>query len=178
MSTIADNSNTLFEWISAHNIELALFVSAVTAVISLWANCQNRKYYRESIQPQLSMKLLEYDNWLYLMIKNTGQLPAENITITLEKIINNGNTNEFLLDKLFDTSFELYPEEMVEGKVTMLDGKMSRKSFPQITIKVSYGKTGWFSKKQKYTRTVTYQGGPTDKIYANVNLDTKSLKKL
>lgn len=172
----------ILEWIAQNNATVAVLIaavsaliSAITAVIAFCSNLQNRKQYQESIQPQLSMSLVEYNSWLYLTIKNTGKLPAKNILITLDEITNNGGFDEFIPDALFSSSFELYPEEIVQGKVAMQGGDIAHAIFPQIQIGVSYT-CGTAKKIHTYSRTVTYQSAYTEKIIADVHLDTKNIE--
>lgn len=171
----------MIEWITQNDTTVAsliaatsALISAITAIIAFCANRQGRKQYQESIQPQLSMSLVNYNSWLYLMIKNTGGLPAKNIIITLDGITNNGGFDEFIPDALFSSSFELYPEEIVQGKVALQGGDISHAIFPQIQISVSYT-CGTAKKKHSYSRTVTYQSAYTEKIIADVHLDTKNI---
>ena len=80
---------------------IAAGIAAIGTVIAFWSNLQNRRQYKDSIQPQLSMSLFEVDYHLYLEIKNTGGLPANNIQIKVKKIRNNGCRDELTLDPLF-----------------------------------------------------------------------------
>lgn len=88
--------------------------------------------------------------------------------------MNNGNSNKFAPDELFSSSFELYPEEMVQGKVAMQGGDIYNEIFPQIRISVSYA-SGTTKKAHTYLRTVTYQSAYTEKIIADVHWDTKNI---
>ena len=79
-------SKPVFEFICSHIQELSLmiavisvFIAAITAVAAFMANHQNKKQYKESVQPQLSMSLVEFNSFLYLRVKNTGKLAARNI---------------------------------------------------------------------------------------------------
>lgn len=65
-----------FEFISNHIQELSLlvatisaFIAAITAIAAFMANHQSKKQYNESVQPQLSMSLIEFNSFLYLRIK-------------------------------------------------------------------------------------------------------------
>ena len=48
---------------------IAAGIAAIGTVIAFWSNLQNRRQYKDSIQPQLSMSLFEVDYHLYLEIK-------------------------------------------------------------------------------------------------------------
>lgn len=170
------------EWISANSNTLAVLVAAIsaliaaiTAIAAFCSNSQNKKQYQESIQPQLSMSLVEYNSWLYLTIKNTGKLPAKNVRVTLEKIKNNGGFNEFIPDALFSTDFELYPDESVQGKVAMQGADITHQIFPKVYLNVSY-QNNITKSAISYSRTVTYQSAYTKKIVADVNMDTRCVE--
>lgn len=172
----------MIEWISQDTNTAAVLVAvasaliaALSALLSFCANCQNRKQYQESIQPQLTMSLVEYNSWLYLKIKNTGKLPAKCIRIILEKISNNGGFDEFIPDALFNSDFELYPEEMVQGKVAIQGGDIAHAIFPQVNISVTYHSP---TKKKAchYSRIVTYQSAYAEKIVTDVHMDTSNIE--
>lgn len=168
---------SIFDTISSHIQELSLFASALSALIAaiatvaaFKANSQNKKQYNESIQPQLSMSLVEYDSLLYLRVKNTGKLAAKNLEIKVKAVRNNGNPDNACLDNLFKGEFELYPEEIVQGKVAIFGESTMQAVFPQVDISVSYSVDG--SKKAvAYDRTVTYLSGYTEKVTVDVNVD-------
>lgn len=172
---------TILGWISNNNSIIAVYIAAIsaliaaiTAIAAISSNRQNRKQYEESIQPQLSMSLLQYGTYLYLKIKNTGKLPAKNIKITLDKIVDNGGFDEFIPDALFNNEFELYPEEIVQGKVAMQGGDVAHQMFPQISITIFYSGDG--KKLYSYSRTVTYQSAYSEKIVTDVCMDTSSIE--
>lgn len=90
-------SKPFFEFISTHIQELSLLVAAIsaliaaiTAIAAFMANHQSKKQYKDSIQPQLSISLVEFNSFLYLHIKNAGQTAAKNIEIRITGIKNNG----------------------------------------------------------------------------------------
>ncbi len=172
----------MIEWINQNSNTVALFVAVISALIAalsaiaaFCANWQNRLQYKESIQPQLSMELVEYSPWLYLNIKNTGKLPAKNVRISLVSIHNNGCNNELWPDGLFNSEFELYPDESVQGKVALQGKSIEQETFPQITVNVTYN-NGTSKKLCTYSRTVTYQSSYAEKIVADVNMDTRSIE--
>lgn len=115
----------VFKQIFSSNNNIAIFISAVSAfiaaistVVSIVANRRSQKHYKESIKPQLSMKLVNFNNLLYLQVKNTGKTVARKINITPIDIINNGdNDSAPNADGLFAMQFELYPEETVQSEV-------------------------------------------------------------
>ena len=154
---------------------ISALIAALSAIVAFCANLQNRKQYEESIQPQLSMSLVEYNSYLYLKIKNTGKLPAKNVNISLISIQNNGDFNELEPDGLFDSEFELYSEESVQGRVALHGKSMVHDTFPQIEINVTYD-NGISKKRCSYLRTVTYQSAYAEKIAADVNMDIHSIE--
>lgn len=171
----------LFEFICDHIQEFSLLVAAIsaliaaiTAIAAFIANHQNKKQYKDSIQPQLSMSLVEFKSILYLRIKNSGQTAAKNIEIRIAGIKNNGSLNNLFLDDLFKGAFELYPEEVVQGKVAICGRNVAQSVFPQVDISVSYRVDG-AKKITTYKRTVTYLSAYTEKISADINLDTRQM---
>ena len=172
----------LFEFICDHIQEFSLLVAAIsaliaaiTAIAAFMANHQNKKQYKDSIQPQLSMSLVEFNSILYLRIKNSGQTAAKNIEIRITGIKNNGNSNNLYLDDLFKGTFELYPEEVVQGKVAICGRNIAQSVFPQVKVSVSYRVDG-AKKSTAYKRTVTYLSAYTEKISADINLDTRQME--
>lgn len=153
----------------------AALVSVISAIIALAANFQNKKQYLDSIQPQLSMSLEEFDHELFLRIKNTGKISAKEIFIIVHRLANNGNWNELKLDNLFLASFELYPEEIVQGKIGLTDGALGTDIFPMVEISVSY-KCGNTKRKHNYDRSVTYFRGYSKKVAADICVDTDNIE--
>lgn len=152
---------------------VAAIVAVVAVIVSVCSNTQGRHQYRESIQPQLSMSLIEQDHWLYLQIKNTGGLPVKEAIIRVNSIRNNGHCNELNLESLFGMQFELYPEENIQGQVAMFGASVADQAFPQIDIDVEY-KVSSKLKKVKYARSVTYVGYSPDNRVARAIEDTNS----
>lgn len=149
--------------IETYPATVASVVAIVAVVVAVCSNIQGRWQYRDSIQPQLSMSLIDQDYSLYLQIKNTGGLPVKEVKITVNSIRNNGDRNELHLDSLFDMHFELYPEETIRGEVAMFGTSMANHAFPQIDISVEYKVPGK-CRKVAYTRSVTYIGcGPDNR---------------
>lgn len=149
---------------------ISALIAAASAVAAFISNHQNKKQYLESIQPQLSMSLVEFNSWLYLRIKNTGRSAAKNVLISLKAIKDNGGFDELIPDSLFKKNFELYPEETVQGKVALRGGNILHTSFPSVEIDVSY-ESDVYSRKYQYARTVTFLSAYTEKISADVNFD-------
>lgn len=167
--------NLSIEMISALISAIATLIAALSAIAAFRANSQSKKQYFDSIQPQLTMSLVEYNSWLYLKIKNTGRTAAKKIQITVKSIKNNGGFDELILDDLFNSSFELYPEEIVQGKVALQGGDISHTVFPCIEMTVSY-EVGAGVPKVEYSRTVTYISAYDKKISADINFDTHNIE--
>ena len=170
LKSIFGSAANLSAFISA----LAVIVAAVSTTVAIIGNRRSQKHYKQSILPQLSMKLIEYDYKLFLYIKNTGKTAATNITIKPISIKNNGD-RELETGKLFETSFELYPEEAVQDKVAILGSNISYSAFPQITVEVTYN-TYDTKRETSYSRTITYLQAYTGKISADVKLDTENIE--
>ena len=154
---------------------LAVLIAAVSTTVAIIGNRRSQKQYKDSILPQLSMKLVDYDDTLFLYIKNTGKTAATNITIKPISIKNNGD-RELETGKLFETSFELYPEEAVQDTVAYLGSNIMYSAFPQITVKVTYN-TSDSKRETSYLRTITYLQAYSSKIAADVKMDTDSIEK-
>lgn len=135
---------------------ISTLIAAVSTVISIIANYRSQRQYKESIKPQLTMKLVDFNGFLYLQVKNTGKTVARNIDITPIKIENNGENNVSPnSDGIFSMSFELYPEEIVQSKVGPCFRTVAFSAFPQLLLSVEYSIDGT-GKKVNYNRTVTY----------------------
>lgn len=172
--------NDMLVIVEQYPATVAAIVAVVAVIVAVRSNVQSRWQYRDSIQPQLSMSLIEQDYSLYLQIKNTGGLPVKEAKITVSNIRNNGDRNELHLDSLFDMRFELYPEETIQGEVAMFGASMANHAFPQIDISVEYKVPGK-CKRVSYVRSVTYIGcGPDNRVaraVESVNSQLESVSK-
>ena len=170
----------MLQVIEQYPATVAAIVAVVAVLVAVRSNVQGRWQYRDSIQPQLSMSLIEQDYSLYLQIKNTGGLPVKEAKIAVKNIRNNGEQNELNLDALFDMQFELYPEETIQGEVALFGASLANHAFPQIDISVEYKVPGK-CRKVSYTRSVTYIGcGPENRVahaVESVNSQLKSMSK-
>lgn len=164
---------------SATSMDLPTIITAVTAIVSVIISTitliQTHRQYKDSIQPQLSMKLLEYNDFLYLQIKNTGGLAAKNIRVNVLKVENNGASNQLHLGKLFAQSFELYPEEIVQDRVASFGASIVDDAFPQIVLKAEYS-VGKRKKTIKLQRTITFVSAYAEKISADVHMNMSSME--
>lgn len=144
-------------------------------LLAFWQNHQIQIQQLESLEPVLSMKLIEINSFLFLSIENTGFVEAKNIKIDVKEIKNNANENKLLLDMLFNQSFELYPKEMVQGMIAISGRNIQDIVFPQIKVDVSYFRpdTG---RVKTYSRTVTFNNGYDQKIAADINYDNSQME--
>lgn len=171
LKSIFGSATNLSVFISA----MAVLVAAISATVAIVGNHRSQKHYKESIRPQLTMKLVDYDYELYLFVKNTGKTAVKNISITPETIENNGK-DEMHLGGLFKSTFELYPEEIVQSEIAYLGSNISFSAFPKITIGVSYTE-GDKKKIISYKRTVTYHPAYDNKVSAEVKMDTDNIER-
>lgn len=163
---------------------IASFISAISAVISavavavaLYYNHQTQKQYVESLAPQLSMRLDNYNHRIFLLIQNTGGTKATDIIIDVSSIGNNGD-GELMLDKLFSQTFELHPYETVQAMVALSgENAATGKLYPIVTVNVSYYIPGEKQgKRVKYSRTVSLSKIYDNKEHADVNMDLHEIK--
>lgn len=152
------------------------FIGTVAlGALALWQNQQINKQHIESLAPALSMRLISLGGLLYLTVENTGQSEAKEIEISFEKIVNNGERCELMLDDLFSNPFELYPKENVQGLIMASGANIGTQIFPQITVGVSYF---WphLNRRVQYNRQVIYDNGYAQRITAEINIDNRELE--
>ena len=125
----------------------AFIGTVLLGFLALWQNHQIHEQHIDSLEPNLSMNLINEDSILYLLIENTGGVAAKDIIIEVLSICNNGKNNELSLDGLFNTIFELYPNEKASGRIAISGENIITKIFPQIKIKVSYTRSDLLRKK-------------------------------
>lgn len=160
---------------------IAIIISVISAVIalvstitSIYFNCKNQKQYNSSLEPALSFKLIEYNYMLYLQIINTGRSAAHNIKIDVKKIDNNGSC-KLDLDDIFDSRFELFPDEATQGRIAFWGENVVEHTFPKVTIEVKYEEH--ITKKEiVYERNVIFSPAYIEKVYADVNMDLKHIE--
>lgn len=156
--------------------EFEAFMGTVAlATLALWQNQQIHKQHIESLAPGLSMNLIELSGLLYLTIENTGLTVAKEINISVETIENNGENSELMLDDLFSTTFELYPKEAVQGRITVAGANIATDIFPQITVTVSYL---WpqLKRREEYKRRVIYDNGYAENKSIGININNGSME--
>ncbi len=155
---------------------IATLIAAISTVVAIIANTKSNRQYKKSIEPQLSMHLVNFNNILYLQVKNTGKTVARNISLNPCCVTNNGDNDEQPReDGLFAMQFELYPDEVVQTEVCSTYDTIFTKAFPQLKLNVSYQADG-VKKKVGYQRTVTFAPAYDNKIVADVNLDLRKME--
>lgn len=155
---------------------IATLIAAVSTVVAIIANIRSNKQYKKSIEPQLSMHLVNFNNILYLQVKNTGKTVARNISLRPCCLVNNGDNDEQPSEEgLFSMKFELYPNEIVQTEVCCTYDTILTKAFPQLELNVSYQAEG-VRKQMVYQRTVTFAPAYDNKIVADVNLDLRNIE--
>lgn len=155
---------------------ISTIIASVSTIVAIYANRMNHKQYCKSIEPQLSMELVNFNNVLYLQVKNTGKSVAKSIRIIPEKLIKNGGEDSLLCQNgLFNMLFELYPDEVVQTEVGYWYNTIQCQSFPQLILSVKYSQEG-VKKPISYKRTVTFAPAYNNKILADVNVDTNNIE--
>lgn len=169
---VFDTTDKIATLISA----ISAFIASVSTVVAICANRMNHKQYCKSVEPQLSMELVNFNHVLYLQIKNTGRTVAKDIRIISEKLINNGEEDTLPCQEgLFNMFFELYPDEVVQTEVGFYNSNVLKQFCPQLIIAVSYNHEG-ARKQVSYKRTVTFAPAYNNKILADVNVDTNKIE--
>ena len=150
---------------------ISVVVSVITLITATIFNYKTRKQYLDSLKPLLSFRLIKYNRYLYLTITNTGNTEAKNVKVTIDELGNNGDSNNKNIDELFKVSFELYPNETVQGMIGYYGQNVANNVFPFIKAKIEYNNS---NKKKKifYTRIISFTTAHESKIYAEVDLDT------
>lgn len=85
---------------------IATLVSACALLSSIYFSHKTNVQYLNSLSPLLSCELSENAGILYLTISNTGQSKATKIKVSLDRISNNGERNEFVTDDIFKEELE------------------------------------------------------------------------
>lgn len=152
------------------------FVGTVAlGALALWQNQTIHRQHIETLEPILSMKLIQLNGILYLVIQNTGLTPAKEIHISVERIENNGSNHNLDLDALFDSTFELYPNEVVQGQVAFSAENIATSIFPQLFVKVTYLRPD-INQRSTYSRSIIFDNGYAQKIVADVDMDLRTIE--
>lgn len=155
---------------------ISTLIAAISTATAIVVNIRSNKQYKKSVEPQLSMQLVNFNNVLYLQVKNTGKTIARDICIIPCSLVNNGDNDEQpSKNGLFAMRFELHPNEVVQTEVCGTYDTILTKAFPQLRLKVSYQAEG-IRKKVIYERTVTFTSAYNNKVVADVNLDLRNVE--
>ena len=156
------------------------FISALSAAflgyLALWQNEQIQKEHQKSLEPALSMKLTLVNHRLYLLVQNTGQMPAKDIQIKVNEIEYDERKEPYekklFAGKMVENSFDLYPTEIVQDSLgvdfSLLKPPL-QPPFAKVHLSVSYSING--SEQNQYTRTVILSHGAEKQIRANVQIE-------
>ena len=154
---------------------MSTVIAAISLLVTLFSSRRSHQQYIASIEPQLSMRLLEHDELLYLTIQNTGATVAKDILIQVKKIKDNGSEDRLDLSELFERRFELYPNEIVQGQIAWSGKNIACSTWPQVELEITYHKIT-SKKPENYLRTVIYSEDNINNINANVNIDKREIE--
>ena len=155
---------------------ISTLLAVISLLITLASSWRAHKQYLASIEPQLSMRLLEHDGLLYLTIQNTGATVAKDLLIQVKKIKDNGSEDELDLSELFERKFELYPNEMVQGQIARSGKHIACYPWPQVELEITYHKIT-SKKPESYLRTVIYSEDYINNVNANVKIDKRVIEQ-
>ena len=133
----------------------SLFIAILALFVTIIFNMITHRQYIESLNPLLSFRFIEHDGFLYLAITNTGQSAAKNIKVDIKELCNNGDRNILELDDLFNSEFNLFPNETVQGVIGLSGANIAQAVFPYINVDIIYIK-GNDKKTEKYSRKITF----------------------
>ena len=105
---------------------------------------------------------------------NVGKTKAIDIKLNIKKI-NNNNGRELLLDDLFKNTFELYPDEKVQGIIAIYGENISNHVFPNIDADITYKKDHIF-RRIHYKRKIFFTASTDSKIIVNTNYDLQEIE--
>lgn len=155
------------------------FISALSAAflgyLALWQNEQIQKEHQKSLEPALSMKLTLVGLKLYLLVQNTGQMPAKDIQIKIKEFQYDERKEPYekklFTGKMVENSFDLYPSEIVQDSLGIDFSLLEpdQPPFVKVHLSVSYSING--SEQNQYTRTVILSHGAEKQIRANVQIE-------
>lgn len=134
---------------------IAVLVSACALLSSIYFNHKTNVQYLNGLSPLLSCELSENAGILYLTISNTGQSKATKIKVSLERISNNGERNEFVTDAIFKEELELYPNEKITGQIAFSGENLVTRIAPVIQMSLIY-REGNTQEIVKYDRKVCF----------------------
>ena len=153
---------------------ISMIIAGLSLLITIIFNLINQHEIIKDNEPQLSFSLKELNGMLYLLVHNVGKTKAINIKLNIKKI-NNNNGHELLLDDLFKNTFELYPDEKVQGIIAIYGENISNHVFPNIDVEISYKKDHIF-RKVHYSRKIYFSAAIDKKIVVNMDSNLKNIE--
>ena len=154
---------------------ISMIISCLSLLITIIFNLINQYRIIRDNEPQLSFSLNNFDGMLYLLVHNTGKTKATNIKLDI-KHINNNNGYKLLLDDLFKNTFELYPNEQVQGKIAIYGEDIRNHVFPYINVDISYKKDHIF-RNVNYKRTIFFTSSAETKVNITTNYDFTDIEE-
>lgn len=148
---------------------ISMIIAGLSLLITIIFNLINQHQIVKDNEPQLSFCLKELNGMLYLLVHNVGKTKAIDIKLNIKKI-NNNNGRELLLDDLFKNTFELYPDEKVQGIIAIYGENISNHVFPNIDADITYKKDHIF-RRVHYKRKIFFTASADSKIIVNTNYD-------
>lgn len=153
---------------------ISMIIAGLSLLITIIFNLINQHQIVKDNEPQLSFCLKELNGILYLLVHNVGKTKAIDIKLNIKKI-NNNNGRELLLDDLFKNTFELYPDEKVQGIIAIYGENISNHVFPNIDADITYKKDHIF-RRVHYKRKVFFTASVDSKIIVNTNYDLQEIE--
>lgn len=153
---------------------ISMIIAGLSLLITIIFNLINQHQIIKDNEPQLSFSLKELNGMLYLLVHNVGKTKAINIKLNIKKI-NNNNGHELLLDDLFKNTFELYPDEKLQGIIAIYGENISNHVFPNIDVEISYKKDHIF-RKVHYSRKIYFSAAIDKKIVVNMDSNLKNIE--
>ena len=153
---------------------ISMIIAGLSLLITIIFNLINQHQIVKDNEPQLSFCLKELNGMLYLLVHNVGKTKAIDIKLNIKKI-NNNNGRELLLDDLFKNTFELYPDEKVQGIIAIYGENISNHVFPNIDADITYKKDHIF-RRVHYKRKIFFTASADSKIIVNTNYDLQEIE--
>lgn len=153
---------------------ISMIIAGLSLLITIIFNLINQHQIVKDNEPQLSFCLKELNGMIYLLVHNVGKTKAIDIKLNIKKI-NNNNGRELLLDDLFKNTFELYPDEKVQGIIAIYGENISNHVFPNIDADITYKKDHIF-RRVHYKRKIFFTASADSKIIVNTNYDLQEIE--
>ena len=139
---------------------ISMIIAGLSLLITIIFNLINQHQIVKDNEPQLSFCLKELNGMIYLLVHNVGKTKAIDIK---------------LLDDLFKNTFELYPDEKVQGIIAIYGENISNHVFPNIDADITYKKDHIF-RRVHYKRKIFFTASADSKIIVNTNYDLQEIE--